>query len=152
MHCDEGCGGQTRRGEGAAQILDADGTTERGARGCHSQTNNNGRTDHADLGRKPWITGLDLAIFGLFVKSQFSTPLPLEVLDRVRYIGLFTFEPGLNQRPVQHPTCRSYKRMPLSIFLVPRLFADEHHFCWCVALAENCLRCVSVEIAAFASP
>src|SRR5207245_1377167 len=106
------------------------------------------RLDQGQLGFEPRTSGLELVRPWCLMDSALATLLELEVLDRVGDVELLALEPRFGQRLVKHLAGRTDERRALPIFLIPRLFSDEHDPCGGRAPAEDGLRGVAVQIAA----
>jgi hypothetical protein len=69
------------------------------------------------------------------------------MLHRVGYVKQRPVNSSIYQRPIQQLAGWPHERMSLSIFLVPRLFADQNDVGGFRPFAEHGLRRMSVEIA-----
>src|SRR5262245_42658368 len=118
-------------------------------RGC-SQANNYFRLHGNDLCLDPRPASLDLGNVRFLVNAAFATRLPFEVLDDVGYVYLRPIYARLLKRLIQHPPGRTNKRLACEIFIVARLFTDQHHASSGTSLAEDCLCSALPEIARLA--
>jgi hypothetical protein len=60
-------------------------------------------------------------------------------------IHVIAIHARVNERPIEHSTRWTHKRMTRAIFRVAGLLADEHHVRGDRALAKHCLRRVFVQ-------
>jgi hypothetical protein len=82
------------------------------------------------------------------VDPALAALLELEVLDRVGDVDRLALETRFGQGLVEYLAGRTDERRALAIFLISRLFADEHDPRGGRASAEDGLRGVTVEVAA----
>src|SRR5690348_8252165 len=100
-----------------------------------------------ELAVEPGAAGGDLGSVRLVVDAPLAARTPLEVLDGVRHIDVVACDAGGLERLVEHVARRTDERMTGDVFLVSRLFADQHHPRIRASLAEHRLRCVAPQIA-----
>src|SRR5438094_10035891 len=74
------------------------------------------------------------------MNSALTSRLPFEMFHCVRHINVASIDSSLFERLVHDFSRRSNKGLTGDIFIIPWLFADEHHRCACPALAKNGLR------------
>ncbi len=106
---------------------DPEGGPEKSLRRGRTEADDHLRTDHSDLGLQPWSTGGDLDRIGLLVDAPLPPGLPIEMLHHVGHIGLVPVDAGLQQATVEQTASRTDEGLSAEVFLVARLFTDEHH-------------------------
>src|SRR5205807_1798460 len=137
-----------RRREVAAVLRDPELVAEDRAGRRSAEADEYLRLDQAQLGFEPRTTGLELVRPWRLVDPALAALLELEVLDGVGDVDLLALEPRVGQGLVEHLAGRTDERRALAIFLVSRLFSDEHDPRGGRASAEDGLRGVTVEVAA----
>src|SRR5439155_21216166 len=93
-----------------------------------------------DLPLEPRAARQLLGAIRLVVDAPLAAGLPLEVLDRVRDVGLPAVNPRVGERAVEQLPRGPDERRAGEILLVARLLADEHHLGRDQPLAEDGLR------------
>jgi hypothetical protein len=63
------------------------------------------------------------------MNSAFPARFPLKVLYRIRNVNLASINSGFFKRPVHDLSCRPDERFAGDIFVIARLFPDQHHRC-----------------------
>lgn len=84
------------------------------------------RPDDSQLRLKPRATGRDLARVRLFMNSAFATRLPFEVLHGIRHIDFAAIDSRVFESAVEDLASGADEGFPREIFLVARLFAQQH--------------------------
>ena len=110
------------------------------------------RADFLELCLEPGPARADLTRVRLAVDAAFAARFPLEVLDGVGDIDPRAIDPDVVEGVVQHTSGWADKGFTSAIFLVARLFADEHDQGVRRPFAENGLRAGPVQVAAMAAP
>ena len=72
--------------------------------------------------------------------------LPFEMFHGIRDIDLLAIDAGSLERLIENFSSGPDEWTPLYVFLIPRLFSDEHHSRLRSTLAENRLRSQLPEI------
>ena len=70
------------------------------------------------------------------MKPSFSPRLELEMLNGVRHVYALAVDARLTERFVQEKPGRADERAALTVFLIPRLLADQHNLCVLRTLPE----------------
>jgi hypothetical protein len=124
---------------------------ERAAKNClrggGAQTHQHLRFHELNLGLEPGTAGGDFGHARLFVQPALAALFKFEVLHGIRDIHMVPAHSGIDKSAVQYAAGRSDERMPLDIFVVPRLFADEEQSRFSRPFPEHGLRRVPVEVA-----
>src|SRR5579863_2102256 len=94
---------------------------------ARAQTDHNCGTNYRDFSIEPWTACSDFLRVGLFVNSPLTALGRIEVLDHVGDIDLVARDSGSEQGLVEQLSGGPDERMTGHVFLVTRLFADEHH-------------------------
>jgi hypothetical protein len=84
------------------------------------------------------------------MKPSLATPYPFKMLDRVSDVSLLSRNSCISQRLINQTSRRSDEGTAAPIFLISRLLSDKHEIRSCRSFAEDRLRGILVEIAAFA--
>src|SRR5437870_6140639 len=74
------------------------------------------------------------------MNSALTSRLPFEMFHCVRDVNLGSINSSFFERLIHDFSGRSNKGLTGDIFIIPWLFADEHHRCAFRALAKNGLR------------
>ena len=112
----------------AAMLRDAKIAAEEGLRSRGAETHDHFGPERGDLGFEPRTAGCDFGGVGLFVDAAFAAGLPLEMFYGVRDIDFLTVDASFDEGGVEELACRSDEGTALEVFLISRLFADEHDF------------------------
>src|SRR6266550_875751 len=102
--------------------------------------------DDVDFCLQPWAARSDLRGVRLLVDALFSARLPLEVLHHIRHVNLRAVDARLVERAIEQSAGGTDERLPLQIFRVAGLLADEHHRRRLLSLTEDGLRACLPEI------
>src|SRR5947199_2336107 len=137
-------GRPARRREVAAILRDPERVAEDRAGRRGAEADENLRLDQGQLGVEPRTTSLELVRPWRLMDSALAALLELEVLDRVGDVELLALETRFGQRLVKHLAGRTDEWRALPIFLIPRLFSDEHDPRGGRASAEDGLRGVAI--------
>ena len=113
---------------------------EQGARGCRAQRHQRLRANRVDFHVEPKAARDDFLVVRALVQAALALPPPFEVFDRVREVHAGHLDAGLAERAAQQLASRADKRLPLPVFHVARLLADEHERPVCGPRAEHGLR------------
>src|ERR1051325_7358886 len=76
---------------------------------------------------QPWTTRCDFTRIRLLMNSAFPSRLPFEMFYGVGDINLRPIDSSFLERTVHDFASRTNKRLARDIFVVARLFADQHH-------------------------
>ena len=148
MHRDDDARRQRRPVERfAAARGDRHRAAEDGLRRRRAHAHDDVRLHRGELRLEPAVTRTDLDEIRLRMQAPLAARLPLEVLHRVRDVHVFARDPRRLERRVEDPPGGTDERVPLLIFLVARLLADEHERGARRALAEHGLCGVLVKSA-----
>src|SRR5262245_47906204 len=99
---------------------------ERLRRSC-PQTHDRLWFDDRQFHVQPGPAGGDMVRTRLFVDAPLAARLPVEVFHDVGDVDLLTIQACRFERAIEQLTGGADERTARSIFLIPRLFADEHH-------------------------
>jgi len=93
--------------------------------------------DHGQLRLEPRAACRHLGPVRFLVDASLPSRLPLEVLDRVRHVGVGSVDLSCPQRLVEESAGGADERSAGTVLLISGLLADEHDLgCGC-ALAEH---------------
>jgi hypothetical protein len=106
--------------------------------------------ERGDFGVEPGAASGDFRGVGLFVDAAFAARLPFEMFYGVGDVDFFAVDAGFDESGVEQLASRAYEWTALEIFLISRLFADEHDLCVGPAFAEDGLGATLPEIAILA--
>ena len=81
-----------------------------------------------DLGFEPRTARGDFGGAGFFVDAALAARFPLEMFDGVGDVDFPAVDASFGESGVEQLAGRAYERAALEIFLIARLFADEHDF------------------------
>src|SRR6185295_13522340 len=138
---------ERRRHELAALDRHLELSAEQGLRGRRPQAHERFRLHNRQLVVYPRTAGVDLALTRLLVDAAFPARFPLEVLDDIRDVDGLPIDAGFFERTVEKLPCRTDERMTPEVFVIARLFADQHERRALRAFAEDRLRGVAPEVA-----
>lgn len=82
------------------------------------------------------------------MNAPFAAFFKFEMLDRIRDVSLCPVHACLFEGAVQELSRRAYKRAPLQVFLISRLFPDHQYSRLAVPFPGNGLGGMQIEIAA----
>lgn len=119
-----------------------------GSRCAHA--NNDLWFDDKNLCVEPGFAGVDLAPGWFLVEAAFASWLPPEMLHGVGDVDIVARNSGMIQRFIKQATGGTDERLALLVFFVAWRFAEQDHVGSPRALAEDGLRSVLVQVAAFA--
>jgi len=86
---------------------------------------------------KPRAARRNFAGARLFVDATLAARLPFEMFHYIRHVDFFTVDAGFGKRSVEQSSSWPHKRLTAQIFIVPRLFSNEHDLRTRAALSEN---------------
>src|SRR3954470_16078540 len=112
---------------------------EQRLRGGGAEANEDGRLYHVQLRLKPRMARCDFAAVWLLVNAPLANGLPLEMLHDVCDVNLVAVDSHFLQNLVEEFSGRTHEWAASKVFIVARLFADEHHLRIGRAFAEDCL-------------
>jgi hypothetical protein len=95
---------------------------------------------------QPRTARCDFARVRLLVNSAFPARLPFEVFHRVRDVNLRPIDSSFLKRPVHDFSSRTNERFAGDIFVIARLFANQHHPRMLRPFAKNSLCCAFVQM------
>jgi hypothetical protein len=78
--------------------------------------------------------------------------LPLKMFHRVRHKDLGSVDASLFKRSIHNFAGGTNERLTRDVFVIPRLFAYQHHRCAFVAFAKNSLRRALIKMTGRACP
>ena len=87
----------------------------------------------------PGTTRGDFARVRLLVNPAFAARLPFEVFHHVRDINLRPIDSGVLERAIHNLPSRTYEWFARDIFVIARLFANQHHRCALRTFAKDSL-------------
>ena len=129
--------GQVRFQNFPALAGDAEGRAKDRLRRGRAQADENFRPNEAQFRLKPGPAGRDIARARFLVDAPFSARLPLEMLDRVGDVNGVAIDFRVDERSIEQLAGRTNERLPVQIFLITRLLAEEHECGLLRAFAED---------------
>jgi hypothetical protein len=99
------------------------------------------------LGLEPWTASAHFPQTWLFMQPSLAAKFPLEVLDRICNVNRVAIYSCLFHAGVQKFPRWSDERLSGLVFLISRLFADEHDRRVCGSLSEYGLRGFTEKVA-----
>jgi len=88
---------------------------------------------------QPRTARCDFARFRLLMNPPFPAGLPFEVFHRVRDVNLRPINSSFLERAIHNFPSRTNERFARDIFVIARLFANQHHRCVLRPFAKNSL-------------
>src|SRR5215470_10274050 len=93
---------------------------------------------------QPWTTRCNLTRVRLLMNSTFTARLPLKVFHRVGNVNLRTIDSSFLERAIHDLPGRTNERFASNIFVIARLFANQHHWRALRSFTEDGLGCLLV--------
>jgi len=115
-----------------------------------SETNDELRFYKAHFRLEPWAAGCDLARVWFLMDSTLTSRLPFKMLHGVRHVNMAAIDSRFLQSAVHNFPRWSDKRPASDVFIIPRLFANQHNWRILGSLAEDSLRRVLVKVTCLA--
>jgi hypothetical protein len=116
-------------------------------RGAGAQTDHDCGTNLRDFSLEPWTAGGDFLGVGPLVNSPLPALGRIEMFDEVGDIYLVARDSSGEQGLVEQFSSWADEWMTGQVFLITRLFADEHHLGTRVSFAEHGLRSATPNVA-----
>ncbi len=126
----DGChyGGSFRPGHHFSVVVcDPEGLADERLGGSRTETDDDLRSDQLDFRVEPRHARLNLGSIRFGVNAALAPRLPFEVLHHVRHVHFRADYARIFQTLIQDATCRAHERLTCQVFVVARLFADEHN-------------------------
>ena len=95
--------------------------------------------NNSQLRFQPRPAGRDLARIWFLMNPAFPARLPLKMLHRIRHINPRSINSSFLERLVHNFPSRTNERFARDIFVIARLFANQHHRCVLRPFAKNSL-------------
>ena len=149
MDGDEHCGPGLAGEKFAALAADQDNSTEYRLRRRRPEANQDFRLNDFQFRFEPRLAGRDLADRWFLMQSALAALDPAEMLDRIGDINFLARNFCLGECTIEETTRRADEGMPLAVFPIAGLFAEENQARVRRPFAENCLSCFFVKVAAF---
>ena len=130
----------------AALTCHPESRTENRLRRCGSHCDDQVWLDDSQFRLQPGAARCDFARVRLLMDSAFPAGLPFEVFDRVRHVNLRPINSGVLERAIHDFSGRTHEWFARHIFVVARLFANQHHHCALRAFAKHSLRSSLVQM------
>ena len=108
--------------------------------------------NNSQLRFQPRSAGGDLARIWFLMNPSFAAGLPLKMFHRVRHINLGSINSSFLKRLVHDFPGGSNERSPGDVFIISRLFANQHDRGVLWAFAKHSLRCTLVKMTRRAVP
>src|SRR6516164_9925208 len=96
---------------------------------------------------QPRSAGCNLARIRFLMDPPFPTRLPFEMFHCVRDVTLGSINSSFFERLIHDFSSGSNERFASHVFVISRLFADQHHHCTLRTFAKDRLRRALVEVA-----
>ena len=145
MHRCHDSRGEFRLEHFAALARDPEAWTEKRLGRGRTKTNQNIRFNDPQFGFEPRPTSRDISRAGFLVDAALSPPFPFEMLHRISDIDGLSVDPDFFQRSIQDLPRWPDKRFAAQIFLIARLFPEEHQSWSRPSFAEDSLGCLLVQ-------
>lgn len=100
----------------------------------------------SELCFQPWPAGCDFARIRFLMNAAFPTRFPLKMFHRIRDVYLGSINSSFFQRAIHDFAGRPDERFTGDVFVISRLFANEHQSRGLGALPKNGLRCSLVKM------
>jgi len=106
-------------------VADAEPAAEDRLAGHRAHGHGDPGPDRRELRFQPAAAGHYLGSVGALVDAALPAGLPLEVLDRVRDVGVVARDAAVTERAVEEMPGRADEGVALLVLLVPGLLADQ---------------------------
>src|SRR5207237_2927275 len=147
VNCCENFWRKLRRQHFAALARNAERWPEDRLCGGRAETNQQRRFHQTQLRLEPWAAGGDFARVWFLVNSALSSRFPFKMLHGVRHVNMAAIDSRFLQSAVHDFARGSDKRLASDVFIIPRLFANQHNWRILGSLAKDSLRRVLVKMA-----
>ncbi len=137
---------QFRRQYLAPLTGDSKSRAENSLRRCRTHGHDEVGPDDPKFRFQPRTAGCDFARVRLLMNSAFAAGLPFEVFHRVRDVNLRPIDSSVFKRAIHDFPSRTNKRFAGHIFVIARLFANQHHRCALRPFAKDSLGSALVQI------
>src|SRR5580704_15126373 len=151
MHGDRQASAVGERQRRPADFRDRDSLAGEAARRGDAERDDRRRFYQFALMVEPDFAALDLVIVRTFMQPALAAHLVLEMLDRIGDEGFVARDAGVLERGIEQAASRADERFARKVFLVARLFADQHDGGVARSLAGNRLGGVAIKRAAGAA-
>jgi hypothetical protein len=120
-------------------------TAQHATRRSRSERDDHLGLDDCSLQVLPPAATVDLVGIWPFVEPALATHFMFEVLHGVGDKHRFSIDARVGESPVQHASRRANERQSGEVFLITRLFTDQHHRRVSGAFSRNRLSCLLVK-------
>ena len=150
MHCGHDVGRERAIEKFASMLREAKSAAEERLSRGGAETHDHFGLESGNFGFEPRTAGSDFGGVGLFVDAALAAGLPLEMFYGVGDVDFLAVDAGFDEGGVEELSRGSDEGTALEVFLISRLFADEHDFRVVLAFAEDGLRAALPEVAILA--
>ena len=128
------------RGQDFATLTgDSESGAENGLCRCRTHCHDQVGPDDPQFRFQPGTARCDLSRIWFFMNPPFATRFPLKMFHRVRDVNLRSIDSSFFKRLIHDFPSRTNKWFARHIFVIARLFANQHHRCVLRSFAKNSL-------------
>jgi hypothetical protein len=125
---------------------DSESRSENGLRRCRTHCHDEVGPNDPQFRFQPGTARCDFARVRLLMNSAFSAGLPLKMFHRVGHVNLRSIDSSVRERAIHNFPSWTNEWSARDIFVIARLFANQHHRCALRTFAKDSLGSAFVQM------